>query len=52
MHNLEYEPTYKKNVFNPDMRNTSTFLNNLKKRIYSLNKDTTLEIKNLLNPST
>jgi hypothetical protein len=53
MFNLEYEPTHKKNVFNPDMRsNENIFLTKLKKRISYLNKDTTLEIKNLLKSST
>lgn len=49
---VEYEPTHKKNVFNPDLKNNdSIFLNKLRKRIYNLNCDTKLEIKNLLNPS-
>ena len=50
---MEYEPTHKKNVFNPDLRiNESIFLCNLKKRIYVLNTDIILEIKKLLNSST
>lgn len=52
MFSVEYEPTHKKNVFNPDLKNSdSIFLNKLRSRIYNLNSDTKLEIKKLLNSS-
>jgi hypothetical protein len=44
-----YEPTHKKNVFNPDLGiNNNNFISTLKKRIHTLNKETNFEIKNLL----
>jgi len=49
---VEYEPTHKKNVFNPDVRNyDSMFLNKLRNRIHSFNSDTKFDIKKLLNSS-
>ena len=48
----EYEPTCKKNVFNPKISNKDClFIIKLKARIQSFNNDTSLEIKNLLKSS-
>ena len=47
---LEYEPTHKKNVFNPKIiSNDCVFITKLRARIQLLNTDTTFDIKNLLN---
>lgn len=52
MADVEYEPTHKMNVFNPDMKtNDSIFIKNLKKRLSHFNSETKFEIKNLLNSS-
>lgn len=51
MPSLEYEPTWKINVFNPKpMEKNCVFMEKLRNRI-QLHKDTKLEIKNLLNSS-
>jgi hypothetical protein len=45
----EYEPTSQKNVFNPKGdSNDCLFIMKLRARIQTLNKETTLDIKNLL----
>lgn len=47
-----HEPSHKKNVFNPDnLVKSNFFLEKLKNRIYVLNTETKLDIKNLLNES-
>lgn len=47
---FEYEPTCKKNVFNPKgSSNNSAFLIKLKARIQFLNNDTMFDMKKLLN---
>jgi len=47
---FEYEPTCKKNVFNPKgSNNECLFITKLKARIQLLNNETTLDIKKVLN---
>ena len=47
---FEYEPTCKKNVFNPEgSNNNSKFLIKLRARIQLLNNDTIFDMKKLLN---
>ena len=49
---VEYEPTHKINVFNPDPKmNDNTFIKKLKSRVYTFNNETKFEIKKLLNSS-
>lgn len=46
----EYEPTHKKNVFNPQgTSNDCVFITKLRARIQLLNKEEIFDIKNLLN---
>jgi hypothetical protein len=46
----EYEPTCKKNIFDPKGQNQDcVFIAKLRARIQSLNKDTTFDMKNVLN---
>lgn len=52
MNNLEYEPTCKINVFNPDSNERDiNFITKLRNRIQFFNNDTKLDIKNLLKSS-
>ena len=46
----EYEPTWQKNIFNPNGNHNKQcmFIVKLRARIQTLNKETTLDIKNLL----
>lgn len=50
---IEYEPTCKINVYNPYPNEANcAFITKLRSRIQSLNSETKLDIKNLLNSST